>query len=70
MSLKYKNKDLGLFRIGNKIHKITKRMAKKYNGCYMTAMNKKVYKLTGVSDFAWFDDDKADYYLAKGNFWD
>ena len=45
-------------------------MAKKYNGCYMTAMNKKVYKLTGVSSFAWFEDDKADYYLAEGNFWD
>ena len=28
---KYKNKDFGLFRIGKKIHKITKRVAEKYN---------------------------------------
>tara|TARA_R110002167_G_scaffold347146_1_gene558017 strand:- start:158 stop:412 length:255 start_codon:yes stop_codon:yes gene_type:complete len=82
---KYKNKDFGLFRIGKKIHKITKRVAEKYNDfghykksgyknpdpCYMTAMNNRVYKLTGIVNFAWFDGGgEYDYYLAEGNFWD
>ena len=81
-----KNKNFRLFRIGNKVHKITKAIAQKYNDfghykkfgyknpnpCYMTAMNNRVYKLTGIVNFAWLDDggERADYYLAEGNFWD
>ena len=62
--MRYANKDYGLFRIGKKVHKNP-------DPCYMTAMNSRVYKLTGVVNFAWFDDgNKADYYLAEGNFWD
>ena len=35
------------------------------------AMNNRVYKLTGVVNFAWFDGGgEYDYYLAEGNFWD
>ena len=82
---KYANKDYGLFKIGKKVHKITKRVAEKYNDfghykksgyknpdpCYMTAMNSRVYKLTGIVNFAWMDGGKEyDYYLAEGNFWD
>ena len=83
---KYRNKDFGLFRVGKKVHKITKRVAEKYNDyghykksgyknpdpCYMTAMNNKVRKLYKgkIGNFAWFDDGEADYYLAEGNFWD
>ena len=81
----YKNKDFGLFKIGNKIHKITKRVAEKYddyghykksgyknpNPCYMTVMNNRVYKLTGIVNFAWMNGGgEYDYYLAEGNFWD
>ena len=59
--LKYQNKDFGLFLVGNKVYKITKRMAQKYDDygvyhkasytnpdpCYMTCMNRKVMdKLT------------------------
>ena len=29
--MRYANKDYGLFRIGKKVHKITKRVAEKYN---------------------------------------
>ena len=83
--MKYENKDYGLFRIGKKVHKITKRVAEKYNDfghykksgyknpdpCYMTAMNSRVYKLTGIVNFAWMDGgEEYDYYLAEGNFWD
>ena len=66
--LKYKNKGFGLFRVGNKVYKITDRMAKKYNDygqyhktgytnpdpCYMTCMNRKVMdKLTAKNGKAW-----------------